>query len=114
MVSYSDPAVGRAWALVGLAVAGQPAVGAAYANEAESWNIGTGLVDQLERSNRRVEVLPFWANQLTSSVTGRLPLWVNVLGPGVPLASGQRYLGTVEGRRLVVAPGPLVPPDASY
>ncbi|MHB1446050.1 MAG: hypothetical protein ACYCZV_10390 [Acidimicrobiales bacterium] len=112
--SYSSPAVSRAWALVAPAVAGYRAVGVAYANEAESWNIGTGLVDQLELSHRRVEVLPFWSNQVSSDATGPVTVWVNVLAPGAPLSGSHRYLGTVGGRRLVVAGAPLVPADASY
>jgi len=112
--SYSSPVVSRAWALVAPAVADYRAVGVAYANEAQSWNIGTGLVDQLERSHRRVEVLSFWSNQVTSDATGPVTVWVNVLAPGAPLSGHERYLGTVGGRRLVVAGAALVPADASY
>ncbi len=111
---YSASAVGRAWALVAPALTGPAAVGVAYANEGESWNIGTGLVDQLERSHHQVAVLAFWSNQVTDTASGAVPVWVNVLGPGLSVTPGQRYLGTVDGRRLVLAAHPLVPADANY
>jgi len=112
--SYSPPAVGRAWALVAPTLTPKAAVGVAYANEGESWNIGTGLVDQLERSSHPVAVLAFWSNQVTDTARGAVSVWVNVLGPGLSVTPGQRYLGTVAGRRLVLATRPLVPSDAAY
>ena len=106
--SYSSNSVGRAWASVGPWVGRSDPVGVAFGNDAASWNLGTGLVDQLESTRHPVRVLPFWDSQVYSDDRGPVRWWVSVLPLGAAQPAGQRVLGVVGSSRLLIGTVPAL------
>lgn len=107
VISYSPAPVATAWSDVHLLVPGHGPVGVAYPNQADAWNIGTGLVDRLEEGGRAVAVLPFWSNQVVTTSPAPPSTWISILPAGSSPPKGVwRPAGTVGRVSLFVGPRP--------